>query len=260
MTERNIPAWSSAVLFIGSKGMLIADYNKHQLLPEEKFVDFQKPAPFIPPGIPLGIPLGEEHEHREPHPDPEIEEVLRTGAPLKTLYATRAPTERAFEVQIGALPMPVHLCIGNHDDRAAFLSVFPEMADENGFVQGVFDLTYGTGITLDTWGPNTHAGHFCDIRCSWLDARLAEADGPAAIDVRGPAGVEAVCNRIQHVRDYLVVLLSDFPPDPTAPSAGPAGYDGSISESLNELVGSDAVERIRFDPYHQGGERRRATC
>ncbi|KQP36515.1 PAS domain-containing sensor histidine kinase [Methylobacterium sp. Leaf469] len=35
-----------------------------------------------------------------------IEEVLRTGAPLKTLYATRVPTERAFEVQIGALPMP----------------------------------------------------------------------------------------------------------------------------------------------------------
>ncbi|KQP51947.1 ATP-binding protein [Methylobacterium sp. Leaf108] len=35
-----------------------------------------------------------------------IEEVLRTGQPLKTLYATRVPTERAFEVQIGALPMP----------------------------------------------------------------------------------------------------------------------------------------------------------
>jgi len=35
-----------------------------------------------------------------------IEEVLRTGAPLKTLYTTRVPTEQAFEVQIGALPMP----------------------------------------------------------------------------------------------------------------------------------------------------------
>ncbi|WP_336486176.1 ATP-binding protein [Methylobacterium nigriterrae] len=35
-----------------------------------------------------------------------IEEVLRTGQPLKTAYATRVPTERAFEVQIGALPMP----------------------------------------------------------------------------------------------------------------------------------------------------------
>jgi len=51
MKERNIPAWNSAVLFIGSKGMLISDYNKHQLLPEEKFVDFQRPAPFIPDSI-----------------------------------------------------------------------------------------------------------------------------------------------------------------------------------------------------------------
>ena len=49
--ERNIPLWGSAVLFIGSKGMLIADYNKHQLLPEAKFVDFQRPEPFIPDSI-----------------------------------------------------------------------------------------------------------------------------------------------------------------------------------------------------------------
>ncbi|MEA1830476.1 ATP-binding protein [Methylobacterium durans] len=35
-----------------------------------------------------------------------IEAVLRTGQPLKTGYATRVPTERSFEVQIGALPMP----------------------------------------------------------------------------------------------------------------------------------------------------------
>jgi len=49
--EQNIPQWGSAVLFMGSDGMLIADYNKHQLLPEEKFVDFQRPDPFIPDSI-----------------------------------------------------------------------------------------------------------------------------------------------------------------------------------------------------------------
>jgi hypothetical protein len=51
LKERKIPAWNSAVLFIGSKGMLISDYNKHQLLPEEQFADFQRPAPFIPDSI-----------------------------------------------------------------------------------------------------------------------------------------------------------------------------------------------------------------
>ena len=47
LREKNIPTWGSAVLFIGSKGMLIADYGKHQLLPEEQFKDFQRPEPFI---------------------------------------------------------------------------------------------------------------------------------------------------------------------------------------------------------------------
>ncbi len=49
--ERGIPQWGSAVLFIGSEGMLIADYNRHQLLPEDKFVDFKRPDSFIPNSI-----------------------------------------------------------------------------------------------------------------------------------------------------------------------------------------------------------------
>lgn len=35
-----------------------------------------------------------------------IEEVLRSGTPLRTSYETRGPAERTFEVQIGALPRP----------------------------------------------------------------------------------------------------------------------------------------------------------
>ena len=49
--EKNVPQWGNAVLFIGSKGMLMADYGKHQLLPEDKFADFERPAPFIPDSI-----------------------------------------------------------------------------------------------------------------------------------------------------------------------------------------------------------------
>jgi predicted dehydrogenase len=49
--EKNIPQWGSAVLFVGSEGMLIANYGKHQLLPEDKFADFQRPDPFIPESI-----------------------------------------------------------------------------------------------------------------------------------------------------------------------------------------------------------------
>jgi predicted dehydrogenase len=42
-----ISQWQSGVLFVGDKGMLLSDYNKHLLLPEEKFKDFQRPKPFI---------------------------------------------------------------------------------------------------------------------------------------------------------------------------------------------------------------------
>ena len=47
-TENKIPQWSNGVLFIGDKGMLLADYGKHVLLPEDRFKDFKKPEPTIP--------------------------------------------------------------------------------------------------------------------------------------------------------------------------------------------------------------------
>jgi hypothetical protein len=37
-----------AILFVGDKGMLLSDYSKHVLLPEEKFKDFKRPDPFFP--------------------------------------------------------------------------------------------------------------------------------------------------------------------------------------------------------------------
>ncbi|MHC4582341.1 MAG: Gfo/Idh/MocA family protein, partial [Planctomycetota bacterium] len=49
--EKNIPQWGNAVLFIGSEGMLISDYSKHQLLPEERYAEFKPPDPFIPDSI-----------------------------------------------------------------------------------------------------------------------------------------------------------------------------------------------------------------
>jgi predicted dehydrogenase len=45
--EGKIPKWDSGVLFVGVKGMLLADYGKHVLLPEEQFKEFKRPDPFI---------------------------------------------------------------------------------------------------------------------------------------------------------------------------------------------------------------------
>lgn len=43
-----LPKWGNGTLFVGSKGMLLADYDKRALVPSEKYANFQPPAPFIP--------------------------------------------------------------------------------------------------------------------------------------------------------------------------------------------------------------------
>ena len=50
-TEKKIPQWGEGCLFVGEKGMLLADYGKHLLLPEEEFKDFTRPARSIPESI-----------------------------------------------------------------------------------------------------------------------------------------------------------------------------------------------------------------
>ena len=50
-TEKKIPQWDNGMLFIGDAGMILSDYGKHKLLPEEKFADFKRPEPSIPNSI-----------------------------------------------------------------------------------------------------------------------------------------------------------------------------------------------------------------
>jgi predicted dehydrogenase len=43
--------FKSAQLFIGEKGMIVSDYGRHMLLPEEKFAGFQRPEQTIPASV-----------------------------------------------------------------------------------------------------------------------------------------------------------------------------------------------------------------
>ena len=47
-TEGGIPKYGSGVLFVGDQGMILSDYGKHVMLPQDKFKDFKRPKPFIP--------------------------------------------------------------------------------------------------------------------------------------------------------------------------------------------------------------------
>ena len=64
--EGKLPKWGDGVLFVGSKGMLLADYVQHKLLPDAAF------AGFVPP--PRSIPESVGH-HRE------WVEACKTGGP-----------------------------------------------------------------------------------------------------------------------------------------------------------------------------------
>jgi predicted dehydrogenase len=51
LAAKKLPDWGDGVLFIGDKGMLLADYNHRKLLPEADFADFVPPARSIPNSI-----------------------------------------------------------------------------------------------------------------------------------------------------------------------------------------------------------------
>lgn len=75
------------------------------------------------------------------------------------------------------LPCPVRLLIGNHDDRKAFLSTFPDHPRDPGdFINHAETLDNLRLIYLDTTAPRTHAGHFCAQRLNWLEGELDACD------------------------------------------------------------------------------------
>jgi 3',5'-cyclic AMP phosphodiesterase CpdA len=84
---------------------------------------------------------------------------------------------RQLKARLAEFPIETHLMLGNHDDRAHFLSVFPEgPRDSAGFVQSVVMHDGATFLLLDTLkGPPSSAGRYCAERKSWLKAELAHA-------------------------------------------------------------------------------------
>jgi len=51
IAEGVAPDWSAGNLFVGSKGMLIADYGRRQLLPASQYEGYEPPQPTIPESV-----------------------------------------------------------------------------------------------------------------------------------------------------------------------------------------------------------------
>lgn len=89
---------------------------------------------------------------------------------------------------LAVMPMPVHLLIGNHDDRQAFRRQFAQVpCDGNGFVQSRLEFAQGTMLMLDTNLPGVSHGVFCEQRQQWLAEQLAlRNDAPLWIAMHHP--------------------------------------------------------------------------
>jgi 3',5'-cyclic AMP phosphodiesterase CpdA len=84
---------------------------------------------------------------------------------------------------IARLPLPVHITLGNHDDRPTFLSVFgTDYAAETGKIDKVIDIKGYRVILLDSSEPGRVGGVLEPAQIEWLRARLAEAmDRPVVV-------------------------------------------------------------------------------
>lgn len=79
---------------------------------------------------------------------------------------------------LSKLTIPLHMTIGNHDDRDTFLGVFgPDYASETGFVDKVIDAKGYRVILLDSAiEPGRHDGRLEQSQLDWLQAKLIEAE------------------------------------------------------------------------------------
>ncbi|WP_062018405.1 phosphodiesterase [Aureimonas sp. AU4] len=88
---------------------------------------------------------------------------------------------------LSRLPMPVHLMIGNHDDRDAFRAAFPDAPrNRHGFVQQVVDTPMGRFVLLDTHEPGRPEGRLCEQRLEWLGEAIEGWSGPLFLFLHHP--------------------------------------------------------------------------
>ena len=88
-----------------------------------------------------------------------------------------------FQQTLAGLKPKTYLTLGNHDDRATFLEVFPDLADNTGNVNHVIDSHDHRVIVLDSHDPDAGGAGLIDQgQLEWLAARLDEAvDRPVII-------------------------------------------------------------------------------
>lgn len=117
--------------------------------------------------------------------DPPPDAVVITG----DLADHGRPDEyRALREIVDQFPLPLHLAIGNHDDRDAFLAEFTGSRFLSGGARSCYaiDGPDATLIVLDSKDDHVAAGTIDDDQLGWLDDRLARSVRPAVLCLHHP--------------------------------------------------------------------------
>ncbi len=171
---------------------------------------------------------------------------------------------RHMEALVKRWQGPLIWAVGNHDDRANFLEVLPEVpTDENGFIQ--YEVEHGglRFVVVDTLDPGRHGGMICEARAKWLRARLREKrDMPTVIIMHHPpidTGIEWMsalpneewvqrAEKVIKPAKQVVAILAGHVHRPIA--SGFAGKRVVVATSTAPLVALDLDD---VDPMHPDG-------
>jgi 3',5'-cyclic-AMP phosphodiesterase len=91
------------------------------------------------------------------------------------------------------LPFPVHMMVGNHDNRDGLLAAFPQTRREGGFIHTAFEQDGLLVVLLDTLEEGRHGGAFCTSRRDWLRSTLeANRNTPTLVFMHHPPVISGI--------------------------------------------------------------------
>lgn len=127
-----------------------------------------------------------------------VDAVLKLNLPIEGIVLTGDLTdfgrpEEYAHLRTLLMPLmeryPLHLVMGNHDERTAMKAHFPDLPELQtpSFVQYTAQVGSIRLVVLDTTVPGEHYGNLCEARLTWLAQTLAQAPGqPTLIAMHHP--------------------------------------------------------------------------
>jgi Icc protein len=133
---------------------------------------------FVPPGRRLyGLDPAERLAPAIDYVNEEHSDAAFVAITGDLAHRGEAEAYRSLAGALARLSVPWHAVPGNHDDRIALRTVFPEIpALPGGFLQSALDIGANRFVFLDSVVEGKPGGLFCAERLEWLDGVLATAE------------------------------------------------------------------------------------